>query len=141
MKIFEIHSHYHHIQGWDVDCKDVPKKDVAKCGSSWKCPSESKKSSSIKTKLSGVGKARLHFGNCNKDKKGMVKVLLDSQEIATAKKMKRNEVIEFDFHHDSTLEIVGMEKGAIQFNDFEIFTFCNKCRCADIGCLRGGLNE
>ena len=50
----------------------------------------------------------------------MVKVLLDSQEIATAKKMKRNEVIEFDFHHDSTLEIVGMEKGAIQFNDFEI---------------------
>ena len=50
----------------------------------------------------------------------MVKVLLDSQEIATAKKMKRNEVIEFDFNHDSTLEIVGVEKGVIQFNDFEI---------------------
>ena len=50
----------------------------------------------------------------------MVKVLLDNQEIASAKKMKRNEVIEFDFNHDSTLEIVGMEKGAIQFNDFEI---------------------
>ena len=67
-----------------------------------------------------MGKARLHFGNCHKYKKGMVKVLLDNQEIAMAKKMKRNEVIEFDFNHDSTLEIVGVEKGVIQFNDFEI---------------------
>ena len=50
----------------------------------------------------------------------MVKVLLDHQEIATAKKMKRNEVIEFDFNHDSTLEVVGVEKGVIQINDFEI---------------------
>ena len=67
-----------------------------------------------------MGKARLHFGNCHKYKKGVVKVLLDNQEIAAAKKMKRNEVIEFDFKHDSTLEIVGVEKGVIQFNDFEI---------------------
>ena len=80
----------------------------------------SKKSSSIKTKLSGEGKARLHFGNCNKNKKGLVKVLLNNQEIATAKKMKLYEVIEFDFNNDSTLEIVGVEKGAIQINDFEI---------------------
>ena len=93
---------------------------MKKCGNNWKCPSESKKSSSIKTKLSGVGKARLHFGNCNKNKKGRVKVHLDNQEIATAKKMKRNEVIEFDFNHDSTLEIVGVEKGAIQINNIEI---------------------
>ena len=50
----------------------------------------------------------------------MVKVLLDNQEIAAAKKMKRNEVIEFDFNHDSTLEVVGVEKGVIQINDFEI---------------------
>ena len=67
-----------------------------------------------------MGKARLHFGNCHKYKKGMVKVLLDNQEIAAAKKMKRNEVIEFDFNHDSTLEVVGVEKGVIQINDFEI---------------------
>ena len=67
-----------------------------------------------------MGKARLHFGNCNKNKKGLVKVLLDNQEIAAAKKMKRNEVIEFDFNHDSTLEVVGVEKGVIQINDFEI---------------------
>ena len=61
----------------------------------------------------------------------MVKVLLDHQEIATAKKMKRNEVIEFDFHHDSTLEIVGMEKGAIQFNDFEIL-HCQPRKCLSV---------
>ena len=67
-----------------------------------------------------MGKARLHFGNCNKNKKGLVKVLLDNQEIAAAKKMKRNEVIEFDFNHASTLEIIGMEKGTIQINDIEI---------------------
>ena len=67
-----------------------------------------------------MGKARLHFGNCHKYKKGAVKVFLDNKEIAMAKKMKRNEVIEFDFNHDSTLEIVGVEKGVIQFNDFEI---------------------
>ena len=52
----------------------------------------------------------------------MVKVLLDGQEIATAKKMKRNEVIEFDFNHESTLEILGQKKGAIQFNDFEVLS-------------------
>ena len=67
-----------------------------------------------------MGKARLRFGNCHKHKKGAVKVLLDNQEIAMAKKMKRNEVIEFDFNHDSTFEVVGVEKGAIQINDFEI---------------------
>ena len=50
----------------------------------------------------------------------MVKVLLDNQEIASAKKLKRNEVIEFDFKHDRILEIVGEAKGAIQLNDFEI---------------------
>ena len=43
----------------------------------------------------------------------MVKVLLDGQEIATAKKLKRDEVIEFDFNHESTLEIIGQKKGAI----------------------------
>ena len=107
------------VHGWDISCSDVPKKDVKKC-SNWKCPSQKKKSSSIKTKLSGIGRAKLHFGNCNKNKKGMVKVLLDNQEIASAKRLKRNEVIEFDFKHDSILEIVGEAKGAIQLNDFEI---------------------
>ena len=52
----------------------------------------------------------------------MVKVLLDGQEIATAKKLKRDEVIEFDFNHESTLEIIGQKKGAIQFNDFEVLS-------------------
>ena len=52
----------------------------------------------------------------------MVKVLLDGQEIATAKKLKRGEVIEFDFNHESTLEIIGQKKGAIQFNDFEVLS-------------------
>ena len=45
---------------------------------------------------------------------------MDGQEIATATKMKRNEVIEFDFNHHSVLEIVGETKGAIQFNRFEV---------------------
>ena len=79
-----------------------------------------KKKSSITTKLSGMGKARLHFGNCNKNKKGIVKVLLDDQEIAKAKRMKLNEMIEFYFNHDSKLEIVGENKGTIQINDFEV---------------------
>ena len=47
---------------------------------------------------------------------------MDGQEIATAKKMKRNEVIEFDFNHHSVLEIVGETKGAIQFNKFEVLS-------------------
>ena len=47
---------------------------------------------------------------------------MDGKEIATAKKMKRNEVIEFDFNHESTLEIIGQKKGAIQFNDFEVLS-------------------
>ena len=47
---------------------------------------------------------------------------MDGQEIATAKKMKRNEVIEFDFNHHSMLEIVGETKGAIQFNKFEVLS-------------------
>ena len=49
-------------------------------------------------------------------------MLLGGQEIATAKKMKRNEVIEFDFNHHSMLEIVGETKGAIQFNKFEVLS-------------------
>ena len=67
-----------------------------------------------------MGRARLHFGNCNKNKKGIVKVLLDDKEIAKAKRMKLNEMIEFHFNHDSTLEIVGESKGTIQINDFEV---------------------
>ena len=51
-----------------------------------------------------------------------MKVYLDGEKIATAKKMKRDEVIEFDFNHDSTLEIVGQSFGAIQFNDFEVLS-------------------
>ena len=47
---------------------------------------------------------------------------MDGQEIATAKKMKRNEVIEFDFNHHSMLEIVGETKGSIQFNKFEVLS-------------------
>ena len=36
--------------------------------------------------------------------------------------MKRDETIEFDFYHDSMLEIVGETKGVIQFNDFEVLS-------------------
>ena len=47
---------------------------------------------------------------------------MDNQEIATAGKMQRSNVIEFDFNHGSTLEIVGENKGATQFNDFEVLS-------------------
>ena len=47
---------------------------------------------------------------------------MDGQEIATAKKMKRDEAIEFDFYHHSMLEIVGETKGVIQFNNFEVLS-------------------
>ena len=109
------------VIGWDVDCKNVPNSSVKKC-KNWHCPSSAKKTSSIKTTLSGFGRARLDFGNCNKNKKGKVKVLLDNQEIATAGKMKKSNVIEFDFNHDSTLEIVGEDKGTTQFNEFEVLS-------------------
>ena len=36
--------------------------------------------------------------------------------------MKRDETIEFDFYHNSMLEIVGETKGVIQFNDFEVLS-------------------
>ena len=36
--------------------------------------------------------------------------------------MKRDEAIEFDFYHNSVLEIVGETKGVIQFNDFEVLS-------------------
>ena len=74
-----------------------------------------------------MGRARLHFGNCNKNKKGIVKVLLDDKEIAKAKRMKLNEMIEFYFNHDSTLEIVGESKGTIQIHDFEVL-HCKPCK-------------
>ena len=108
------------VFGWAVFCQGTPKSATKEC-KNWNCPSlGGKKKSSIKTKLSGMGRARLHFGNCNKNKKGIVKVLLDDKEIAKAKRMKLNEMIEFHFNHDSTLEIVGMSKGTIQINDFEV---------------------
>ena len=69
-----------------------------------------------------MGRAKLNFGNCNKNKNGKVKVLLDNQEIATAGRMKRSNVIEFDFNHDSTLEIVGEFRGVAQFNEFEVLS-------------------
>ena len=56
------------VFGWDISCEKVKSKDVKKC-TNWKCPSSSKKTSSIKTKLVGTGRARLGFGNCNKNKK------------------------------------------------------------------------
>ena len=56
------------VHGWDISCADVPKKDVKKC-SNWKCPSSTKETSIIKTKLVGTGRARLGFGNCHKFKK------------------------------------------------------------------------
>ena len=86
------------------------------------CPSASKESSSIRTKLFGTGRARLSFGNCYRFKKGKVKVLLDGQEIAFAARMERKKVIEFNFNHDSTLEIVGETRGVTQVNDMKILS-------------------
>ena len=111
------------VFGWDIICQNVPMKDVKTC-SNWKCPSSIKKTSSIKTKLVGIGRARLNFGNCHKSKKGKVKVLLDGQEITKANKMQLYKNIEFDFKHESTLEIVGEKRGVAQFNSFEVLT-CN----------------
>ena len=54
--------------------------------------------------------------------KGKVKVLLDNQEIATAGKMQYNNVIEFYFNHESTLEIVGEFAGTVHFNEFEVLS-------------------
>ena len=56
------------VFGWDISCEKVKSKDVKKC-TNWNCPSSSKKTSYIKTKLVGTGRARLGFGNCNKNKK------------------------------------------------------------------------
>ena len=112
------------VLGWSVNCVDnVSKKEVKKCDN-WYCPSSSKKTSSIKTKLIGTGRARLNFGNCHKSKKGKVKVLLDGKEITKANKMQLYKNIEFDFIHESTLEIVGEKRGVAQFNSFEVLT-CN----------------
>jgi len=68
--------------------------------------------------LFGNGRGRLDFGNCWET--GIVRVLLNGTEIASASANTPSITIEFDFTNRGALELVEESIGIIQFNQFEV---------------------
>ena len=77
---------------------------------------------SIQTELVGNGRGRLDFGNCYYWQTGVVRVLLNGTEIASASSLTPSVIIEFDFSNGETLELVEESNGIIQFNQFEVIS-------------------
>ena len=77
---------------------------------------------SIATTLSGYGRARLDFGNCNT--RGTVKAFLDGEEIESVDSGTHHKVVEFNFIPGSKLSISEHGTAIIQFNFLEIID-CN----------------
>ena len=74
---------------------------------------------SISTTFSGVGRARLDFGNCFwNEGKGTVKVFLDELEIGSTDASIRK-TVEFNFNSGSVLKITE-DEGAIEFNSLQV---------------------
>ena len=110
------------MPGWSVDCSlGVWIYDISTC-MNWYCWNSWNVTGSIGTKLYGNGHGRLDFGNCWNT--GIVRVLLNGTEIASASSNTPSTIIEFDFDNGETLEIIEEHIGIIQFNQFDVLS-CN----------------
>ena len=110
------------VKGWTIDCNNgVWNGKVWKNCQNWYGWSYGKgedEVGSIITTLSGSGRARLDFGNCNN--KGTVKAFLDELEIGSADTLIPHKVVEFNFNPGSVLRISEYDIAVIQFNNLEI---------------------
>ena len=111
------------IPKWDISC---PKGDwdswnrIASC-KNWYAYEPGTDRCYMKTKLIGRGKGKLDFGNCWKGQgKGIVKVSLDSNVIATAQNGADSETMEFDFTDGNELKLSEENIGVIMFNSFKV---------------------
>ena len=102
------------IPGWDIDC---PKRKHYHICQNWYCYKSREEVGSIKTTLSGNGRAKLNFGNCWTS--GVVKVFLDNIEIASATSGTASTTVEFDYNDGNELKLVEENVGIIVFNSFE----------------------
>ena len=108
------------VSRWTIDCNHgVWTQSWKNCQNwyGWRYENEDKVGSIITT-LSGSGRARLDFGNCNTI--GTVKAFLDGQEIGSADALTKHKVVKFNFNHGSVLKISEYDYAIIQFNNFEI---------------------
>jgi hypothetical protein len=103
------------IPKWNVDCQYSS--GIISCGN-WYCWNDGLPEGSIQTELVGNGRGRLDFGNCWET--GIVRVLLNGTEIASASSNTPSTIIEFDFSNGEALELVEESIGIIQFNQFEV---------------------
>ena len=108
------------VSGWTIDCNyGVWTQSWKNCQNwyGWRYENGDKVGSIITT-LSGSGRARLDFGNCNTI--GTVKAFLDGQEIGSADALIPHKVVEFNFNPGSVLRISEYDIAVIQFNNLEI---------------------
>ena len=103
------------IPKWNVDCQYSS--GISSCGN-WYCWNDGLPEGSIQTELVGNGRGRLDFGNCWET--GIVRVLLNGTEIASASSNTPSTIIEFVFSNGEALELVEESIGIIQFNQFEV---------------------
>ena len=106
------------IPNWNVDCQYGSfNYEISSCNN-WYCYNNWEIDGSIQTELVGNGRGRLDFGNCWET--GIVRVLLNGTEIASASANTPSITIEFDFTNREALELVEESIGIIQFNQFEV---------------------
>ena len=105
------------IPNWNVDCQY--NSGISSC-SNWYCWNIGLPVGSIQTELVGNGRGRLDFGNCWET--GIVRVLLNGTEIASASANTPSITIEFDFTNREALKLVEESIGIIQFNQFEVLS-------------------
>ena len=106
------------VNGWTIACNEgVWTTQQGDC-KNWYGWGSSHEVGSIATTLSGWGRARLDFGNCNG--LGTVKALLDGQEIGSADALIPHKVVEFNFNPGSVLRMSEYDVAVIQFNNLEI---------------------
>ena len=109
------------IPGWDIDCSEgFWNSYFYDTCPNWYCynTNDLHQNGSIKTTLSGNGRAKLDFGNCWNG--GVVKVFLNNTEIALAPGNTKSKKIEFDYTDGNELKFVEEDTAIIMFNSFEV---------------------
>ena len=105
------------IPFWDINCDHgVWTGNFDHTCENWYGYEDASAIGSIKTTLSGTGRAKLNFGNCYTS--GIVKVFLDNTEIATASGDEKTKTVEFAYSDGNELKLTE-DFAIIVFNSFE----------------------
>ena len=108
------------VPNWDIDANMIVGIEWFKnrC-ENWYGYEDASAIGSIKTTLSGTGRAKLNFGNCYKS--GNVKVFLDNTEIAAASGDEKSKTVEFAYSDGNELKLTE-DFAIIVFNSFEVLS-------------------